>query len=309
MDAHDPSLKYLLAQDPAGFLSFGLACPTLKVLRPVEGDLPHRDRDVDGGYLVEREGALQVAHVEFYRMHRSLAEVALDIGDAQLRLFRREQVPVCSLLWDLYGSRKAQVLEERSFPVGAEGDAACTRIAYRRVNLRGMGADELLERGPRGLYALVPLTRDGASPEGVRRAMQAIEGRTDLSGAQRADHLAVLWFLGEAEGLPVEVMKAYISERNMMQSELYRSIFSKGEARGEARGKARGKAEGKADDLLRIFLRRRGPVDEAVRQRIQAETRIEVLDMWIDDALLARDEASFVRLLEQIQKTPPPAQE
>lgn len=38
--SHDKSLKYLLAQEPADFLRLGFRSPMLRVLRPVEVDLP-----------------------------------------------------------------------------------------------------------------------------------------------------------------------------------------------------------------------------------------------------------------------------
>ena len=81
------------------------------------------------------------------------------------------------------------------------------------------------------------MTRDGAREEAVRAARDAIEARTDLPAAD-TDHLAVLWFIAEAEDVPVRVMKEYISEGRLMASTLYQSIFEKGEARGEARGGA-----------------------------------------------------------------------
>jgi predicted transposase YdaD len=72
----------------------------------------------------------------------------------------------------------------------------------------------------------------------VHAARDAIEARTDLTPAQQTDHLAVLWFIAEAEDVPTRVMKEYITEERLMASTLYQSIFEKGEARGEARGDA-----------------------------------------------------------------------
>lgn len=93
-----------------------------------------------------------------------------------------------------------------------------------------------------------------------------------------------------------------------MESELYREIFEEGAAEGEARGEARGKAEGKADTLIRILLRRFHFVDDLLSQRVRAETRIEVLDAWLDEAVLTQDEAGLGTLVEHIKRTPlPPA--
>src|SRR5215217_3964484 len=82
-----------------------------------------------------------------------------------------------------------------------------------------------LANAPPGLWPLVALTSDGASEEGVRRAYEAIEGRTELSPAERADHLAVLWFVAEASLVPVQAMKMYITEEKLMESSLYKEIF------------------------------------------------------------------------------------
>ena len=96
-ETHDRSLKYLLAQDPTSFIQFGFPTSKALVLRPVEIDQPVRHRVVDGGYLAQGEAGPQVIHVEFLRRHQSLAEVAFEVGQAQLRLQLREQVPVTTL--------------------------------------------------------------------------------------------------------------------------------------------------------------------------------------------------------------------
>ena len=63
---------------------------------------------------------------------------------------------------------------------------------YRRINLRGMSARELLAQGPPALWALLPLTWDGATGEAVQAARDAIEGRGERSAVRRADHRTVL---------------------------------------------------------------------------------------------------------------------
>jgi hypothetical protein len=75
----------------------------------------------------------------------------------------------------------------------------------------------------------------------VEAARDAIEERAEWSHEEQADHLAVPGFVAEAEGVPARLMRAYLSEERRMESELYQSIFSKGEARGVIKGQARGK--------------------------------------------------------------------
>lgn len=89
-----------------------------------------------------------------------------------------------------------------------------------------------------------------------------------------------------------------------MESELYREIFQKGETKGEARGEAKAKV----DLLIRILLRRFHFVDDLLNQRIRSESRAEVLDAWLDEAVLTQDEQGLGKLVEHIKATPlPPA--
>ena len=93
-----------------------------------------------------------------------------------------------------------------------------------------------------------------------------------------------------------------------MESELYREIFEDGRIEGEARGEARGEAKAKVDLLVRILLRRFHFVDDLLNQRIRSESRAEMLDAWLDEAVLTQDEAGLGTLVEHIKRTPlPPA--
>ena len=159
--SHDRSLKYLLAQEPADFIRFALRPASVRVLRPVESDLPARDRTVDGGYLIERDDRHEVAHVEFYRRHEDLTELGLDIGEAQIRIHRRERVPVTTFLWDLYGSRKAEVLSDRVVWLGPEDGAGSSRLMYRRVNLRGFIVSDFAQHWPGALRQMGEWIRSG----------------------------------------------------------------------------------------------------------------------------------------------------
>ncbi len=191
MESFDQSLKYLLQHEPADFICFGLGDPTIEVLESLPSDLPSRGRDVDGSYAILRDGERQVAHLEFHRRHQSLDELAVDVAEAQIRLYRREALPVLSLVWDLYGSPDAPVIEERTLRYGASTrrggapvaspaesprgphdppSATGSRSIYQRVNLRGLRWEELLGAGPPALWPLVALAREGASEEAVRAA-------------------------------------------------------------------------------------------------------------------------------------------
>lgn len=304
MESFDQSLKYLLQHEPADFLRFGSGDPAIEVLGPIPSDLPSRGRDVDGGYLIVSSGKRIVAHLEFHRRHQSAEELAVDVAEAQIRLFRREQLPVLSQVWDLYGKRDEPFLGQRTLIYGAGPPKAGSRSVYQRVNLRALGADELLSNAPPGLWPLVALTNDGASEEGVRRAYEAIEGRSDLSPAERADHLAVLWFVAEASRVPVQVMKVYITEEKLMESSLYKEIFEKGEAKGEARGEARGRVMTLAGTLVRILTHRLGVLDPALRERIRTCSDVDTLEAWWEEALLVADAEAARRLAEKIQRAP-----
>jgi predicted transposase YdaD len=181
-----------------------------------------------------------------------------------------------------------------------------SQVVYLRVNLRALGWKELLAKAPPALWALVALTRDGASEEAVRAANDAIVARTDLTPGRQADHLVVLWFVAEAEDVPVRLMNEYISREKLMASTLYQSIFKDGEAQGRADGETRGRAEGEAahcaNTIVRILTRRVGELDPGVVARIRAVKSLDTLEVWLNEALDSPDDESARRLIAKIAK-------
>ena len=314
MKSFDQSLKFLLSHEPEAFIRFGLTDPEARVLKAIPSDLPSRGRDVDGGYLVMHGGKRVVAHLEFHRRHQRRTELAMDIAEAQIRLFRRERRRVVSLVWDLYGRADEPVTEVRRWTFGVPDVGRGSRVTYLRVNLRGLSAAQLLGSAPPALWPLIALTRDGASETGVRNARDAIEARRDLSPEEQADHLTVLWFVAEAEDVPVALMKRYISEEKLMESVLYKSIFEKGVAQGLAQSEARlaqsearlaqSEARVRADTIVRVLTVRLGAVDPTLRSRVRGLTDIETLDAWYDEALLAVDATAAQRLADKILAAP-----
>jgi len=294
VESFDQSLKYLLQHDPADFIRFGLGDPAVEVLGPLPSGLPSRSRDVDGNYLIARGHERRVAHIEFHRRHQSLEELAIDVAEAQIRLFRRERLPISSLVWDLYGKPEEPTLKAFTVPFGTDFGSACSQCVYQRVNLRGLGWEDLLAGAPAALWPLVPLTRDGAREDAVLRVRDAIEARTELSEAVRADHLAVLWFVAGAEGLPAKIVRSWISEGRLMESELYQSVFDKGAAKGDS--------QSKAETIIRILMRRMGQVDLAIREKIRGLSDIDTLTFWYEEALDVVDAEGARRLAETIQK-------
>lgn len=298
MESFDQSLKYLLQHQPAAFLRFGLRDPTIQVLGPLPSDLPARGRDIDGSYLIDRGGVRTVAHLEFHRRHQQVEELSIDVAEAQIRLYRRERLPVLSQVWDLYGSADEPVVTERALPYGAVIEGSASRAVHQRVNLRALGWEDLLTLAPAALWPLVTLTRDGAQEDVVQQACGRIEAKTELSSSERADYLAVLWFVAEAERVPTRLMRVYISEERLMESELYKSIFSKGEARGQVRSEAK--------TILRILSRRLGALDPALSERVQEMSDRETLTAWYEAALEIDDTEGAQRLVETIRRAPSP---
>ncbi len=117
MESFDRSLRHLLSTAPAEVLGFGQG-QTVLIYRTVETTLRARRRDVDGCYLVGLSGRRVILHVEFHRRHQSLEDLASDVAEAQLRLYRREKLPVLSQVWDLYGRDDEPVLSERELLLG-----------------------------------------------------------------------------------------------------------------------------------------------------------------------------------------------
>ena len=308
METFDQSLKYLLHNEPADFIRFGLGDMTVELVEPIPSDLPARGRDVDGGYRVRRDGDELAAHVEFHRRHQKVEELEVDVAEAQVRLFRREAVPVVSQVWDLYGKANDPLLQERTLSFGARALTTGSRAVYVRVNLRALFAEELLSSAPPALWPLVALTRDGAEGAAVKRAIEAIEGRKELGPSARADHLAVLWFVSEAEEVPLRVLREYLTREKLMESVLYKSIFEEGaaagEARGEARGLERGRKEGERTSLAgllsRGLMRHLGMLEPQVRKRIRSVKDVQKLDRWCEQLLDVRDAEGAQALVREI---------
>ena len=294
MKSFDQSLKYLLQHEPAGFIGFGLGAPSVRILSPVPSVLPARGRDIDGAYLIALgDGAedaevpdedQRLAHIELCRRHQGAKELGVDVAEAQVRLFRREGKLVVSHVWDLYGDAAAPVREEQKLAFGADGSVC----VYQRINLRGMGWQELLAQAPPALWSLVALTRDGAAESAIVEARDAIEARAAWTPGERADHLAVLRFVAGAEGVPGRLLRAAVSkERLMEESELYLSIYADGEAKG--------RAEGKAESILTVLAARGIAVSDTLRARILSCADAVTLDVWTRRAAVASTAAAVVR--------------
>ena len=289
MKSFDDSLKFLVQQAPADFIAFALGGATVRVVSPLSAALPSRSRTIDEAFLAEINGTQLVAHLEYVRRHQTEEELGVDVVEAQVRLFRRERVPVQSLVFDLYGRHKGELLRDRELTFGVG-----SKSSYRQINLRGQPVEDLLRSGPAALWPLAPLFLGGNTAEGVQHAAAAILGR-GLSSATEADHLSVLYFIAEHEGLPLQLLKRYIPRSKMIESQLYKEIFKEGEDQGELKGQAR--------TLLRVLLRRFDYLDEDLSRRILAETRQDLLELWLDDALAIPSAEKLPPLVERILRT------
>ncbi len=128
----------------------------------------------------------------------------------------------------------------------------------------------------------------------IAKARDAIEARSGWTATQRADRLAVPWFVAEAEGVAGQLMREYLTKERLMESELYREIFGEGRAAGEAKGEAK--------SVLAVLAARGIAVSDAIRERVLGCTDIPTLDVWVQRAAVASTAAGVVRA-----KTPPRA--
>jgi hypothetical protein len=297
MDAYDDSLKLLISEAPAEFFRFGLSTPDLKVYGPLETALPSPGRrDVDACYELEIQGLRCIGHVEFHRRHQSLEELARDVAEAQLRLYLREERPVLSLVWDLYGKRRQPTLKPVVLAYGAPVFKKRSQSVYVRVNLRGMDHAELLALPFPALWPLAPLTSSGATEEVVRQTRHALESVPGLTTVQRANRESILWFVAESEGLTLDVLERLFSEEELMQS----TLFQRAERRGEQTGALRRSQE----ILAQLLAVRMGSIDPAVRERIHNETTPETLEAWLAEAMVAADAETARRLADKIRSAP-----
>lgn len=164
----------------------------------------------------------------------------------------------------------------------------------------------MLSEAPEALWPLVPLTEGGKSTEAVKTARKAILRSRALSSSQRADLLATLWFLAEAEKVPVTLLRSIISEEFMMRSTLYESIIRRGEERGEKRGRLEGEKRGEAKAIVALLEARLGTLPNTVRTRVMAETRPRVLAGWFKAATQIIDRAEARALVARIRAASPP---
>lgn len=169
---------------------------------------------------------------------------------------------------------------------------------YTRINLRAMQWQQLLAEAPPTFWPLVPLTQDGASERAVKSARDAIVAHAGENSPRRADFLAILWFIAEAEDVPTELVKQFINEAQLMESALFKRIFSRGEARGEARVRA--------STIYKLLVRWLGSVDTSVRQHVAAFPDQNIVEAWCDEALALNDAESANKLLAKIIETPVP---
>jgi hypothetical protein len=302
VESFDQALKYLADHNPRDFIRFALGDPNVEVLKPLPAGLPARRRDVDGVYLISGNSASnekpRVAHLEFHRRKQSLDELAIDVTEAQLRLYRRESKRVTSLVWDLYGKRDESFLETRKIAFGEEIQDQCSQGVYLRVNLRAIGWREFLRQAPPVLWPLIALTRDGVREEAIVESANAIKANKDLGFSEQTDYLAILRFVAEAEHVPRQLLETMLEEEFIMASNFYQSVINKGIVKGEAKTLA--------TTIVDILERRLRAVKSDVRTQIFAETNIETLRRWKDmalDALDTLDAERAERVVEAIRNT------
>lgn len=327
MNSFDQALKFLAQHNPRDFIRFALGDPNVDILKPLPTGLPARRRDVDGCYLISSGAACddepRVAHLEFHRRNQSLDELAIDVTEAQIRLFRRERKRVTSLVWDLYGKRDEPLLETRTLAFGTEIREQWSRGVYLRVNLRAMRWRDFLRNAPPVLWPLIALTMDGAQKEAIVEARDAIAAQKNLGSSERANYVSILWFVAGAEHVPGQLLRSILDEELVMASDYYESVIAKGkvlgilegEARGILKGEAQGILKGEAQGILKgeaqalatsivnVLQRRLGSVDNDVRKKILAKTNLKTLRAWHDKAIDAIDAESAQRLVETIRES------
>jgi hypothetical protein len=118
-------------------------------------------------------------------------------------------------------------------------------------------------------------------------------GIEELSEGQRAGHLAVLMFVAKAEGVPLQVMRDYITREKLMSSTLYQEIVAKAEAKADARFKK--------ETITRLLTHRLGSLEPEVRERLQNLDNTETLTRWYDEAFEAEGERAR-ELAERIKR-------
>ena len=152
-------------------------------------------------------------------------------------------------------------------------------------------------------------------------SLAGVIDHTHLSPVQRADHTAVLYFLAEAEDVPLVLLRNLIEDQKMKQSALYQRIrqegveeglekgLEKGLQKGLEKGLEKGELKHMASIILKVLARRLPEVSPAVTARVRSETRHEVADLWCEDALRADDAEQARALHDRILRSAPPPPE
>lgn len=149
-------------------------------------------------------------------------------------------------------------------------------------------------RGPRAIAKVKDPTEAAAHPH---RAVLSALANADEPDALEVAKAAVLGLSGQSKDERIvwetailealnEAARAALEEwMNLEKFPIERTWVYK---KGKTEGKSEGIAEGKADAVLRVLSRRGLAVSEEIRSRIAGCTDTDMLDRWLDRALIAR---------------------
>lgn len=284
---YDQSLKRLLARAHDGFLT--LVAPDLTWLGEISPELPAVARQADLVWEVEwRDGSHGALHIELQT--RAVADIGERLAEYAIRLWRRDHLPVRSLVVYLRPTERAPV---SPFVMAWAGQESL-RYTFDVLRLWEVPQARVLDTSFYELWPLAGLMAD-VSVESTLAVAERI-ARAPLPRDER-DELERSLALFAGMRLPRQSLIDAIRRAHMALNLWEESVLK--DALGELmleREREEGKAEGEVDGMrnsLRLVLEARfGPLDDTLTAAIQQADTAALPDLL---ARAAKDDLPAIR--------------
>ncbi|MBA2285968.1 MAG: Rpn family recombination-promoting nuclease/putative transposase [Ktedonobacteraceae bacterium] len=245
----DNGLKKLVQAAPQDFDT--LVLPGSLLVEEMPTALPNREIYTDVLHKVHLDGRPMLLHLEFQKnSHTRMAERLLEYNVLASRQYK---LPVLSCVIYISRVKVAKAPLISALPDGQE----VLRFNFRVIKLWELSVDELLEAGHKGLYPLLPLTRNGKRPEVVETMI------TDLVASNNYELLAFAYLFSsltftdqdDQAWLKRRFAVFYdILEESWAYKEIAEKAREKGLEKGLEEGLEKGLEKGQQNGLIQALL-------------------------------------------------------
>jgi predicted transposase YdaD len=296
----DAATKRLVEADPLAWLRYaGLPGDAAELM---DADLSAITSEADR--ILHVRAPEYLAHIELQASYQT------DMGERVLvysvLAYAKYKLPVQSVVVLLRKEADGPAMSGQAGYAVPDSPDGWVAMRYRVVRVWEKSAQELLA-GPLATLPLAPLTNVSRAqlPAVIRRMEERIRAE---ASAEDAGGLWTSVFLLLGLKYRRDVVRDLLKGvRGMRESDTYLAILEEGEARGEAKGRAEGKAEGKAEGraegkaeearnlVLRLGVKRFGPLASPAREAIERIVSLEELERLAERIL---EVESWKELLE-----------